>query len=38
MIVRKYKVEVKNPELYAGMSKIEQREKLLASRGALTLT
>ncbi|GJJ15068.1 hypothetical protein Clacol_009343 [Clathrus columnatus] len=38
MIIRKYKVEVKNPEAYVGMNKFEQREKLLANRAGLTVT
>jgi len=38
MIVSKYKIELKNPELYDGLTHIEKREKLLASRPGLTLT
>ncbi|GJJ15066.1 hypothetical protein Clacol_009341 [Clathrus columnatus] len=38
MIIRNYRVELKNPELYAGMNKLQQREKLLANRAGLTVT
>ncbi|KAF8503883.1 cytochrome P450 [Hysterangium stoloniferum] len=38
MIIQKYKVELKNPELYAGLTPLEKREKLLANRQGLTTT
>ncbi|KAF8587184.1 cytochrome P450 [Ramaria rubella] len=38
MIVMRYKIEVKNPELYDRLTILEKREKLLKSRPGITTT
>ncbi|KIJ46886.1 hypothetical protein M422DRAFT_29073 [Sphaerobolus stellatus SS14] len=38
MLVHKYKIELKDPDAYEGLTMLQRREKLLASKQGLTVT